>query len=179
MVCIGGPNTLVPKDFKLFLCNDENKTQLMVFLLSQWKLDSYAKRLFGRKFFFVCRTECWCLESADGITTSSTLVKALCSTQEEAYTRIVLHCQYADKLLEAGDMCLVVKSPDTDVLVILVSYPFVPSPPSPFLSPPSLPNSFPSPLPFPSLPPPLPSASDETCPALPCPPLLSPPPPFK
>jgi len=34
MVCIGGPKTLVPNDFQLFLCNDENKTANYVFTFS-------------------------------------------------------------------------------------------------------------------------------------------------
>ena len=71
--------------------------------------------------YFVCGKECYCLRSDDAVTTSMTVVQALFSEQEEADTRIVLHCQYAG--LEAGsDVSIVVRSPDTDVLVILTFY---------------------------------------------------------
>ena len=46
------------------------------------------------------------------------------STQEEADTRIILHALYSDKLYQEYNVqgCIVVKSPDTDVLVLLVHY---------------------------------------------------------
>ena len=45
------------------------------------------------------------------------------STQEEADSRIILHCLYAaEHHVNDSANCLVVKSPDTDVFVILLSY---------------------------------------------------------
>jgi len=121
-VCIGGPKTELKTDFKTFLCNDDNKTQLIKFLLTQWKSDKYARRLFGRKVLFVAEFECYCLQSFDGISTTATVVESLCSSQEEADTRIILHCQHIDNTIESTDIPIVVHSPDTDVLVLLVSY---------------------------------------------------------
>ena len=48
----------------------------------------------------------------------------LASTQEEADTRIILHALYSDKLYQENNVQgrIVVKSPDTDVLVLLVHY---------------------------------------------------------
>jgi hypothetical protein len=48
----------------------------------------------------------------------------LASTQEEADTRIILHALYSDKLYQENNVQgrIVVKSPDTDVLVHLVHY---------------------------------------------------------
>ncbi len=48
----------------------------------------------------------------------------LASTQEEADTRIILHALYSDKLYQENNVQgrMVVKSPDTDVLVLLVHY---------------------------------------------------------
>ena len=48
----------------------------------------------------------------------------LASTQEEADTRIILHALYSDKLYRENNVQgrIVVKSPDTDVLVLLVHY---------------------------------------------------------
>ena len=48
----------------------------------------------------------------------------LASTQEEADTRIILHALYSDKLYQENNVQgrIVVKSPDKDVLVLLVHY---------------------------------------------------------
>jgi hypothetical protein len=48
----------------------------------------------------------------------------LASTQEEADTRIILHALYSDKLYQENNVqgCIVVKSPDTQVLVLYVHY---------------------------------------------------------
>jgi hypothetical protein len=48
----------------------------------------------------------------------------LASAQEEADTRILLHTLYSDKLYQENNVQgrIVVKSPDTDVLVLLVHY---------------------------------------------------------
>jgi hypothetical protein len=48
----------------------------------------------------------------------------LAITQEEADTRIILHALYSDKLYQENNVQgrIVVKSPDTDVLVLLVHY---------------------------------------------------------
>ena len=48
----------------------------------------------------------------------------LASTHEEADTRIILHALYSDKLYRENNVQgrIVVKSPDTDVLVLLVHY---------------------------------------------------------
>ena len=48
----------------------------------------------------------------------------LASTQEEADTRIILHALHSDKLYQENNVQgrIVVKSPDTDVLVLLVHY---------------------------------------------------------
>jgi hypothetical protein len=48
----------------------------------------------------------------------------LASTQEEADTRIILHALYSDKLYQEINVqgCIVVKSPDMEVLVLYVHY---------------------------------------------------------
>ena len=48
----------------------------------------------------------------------------LASAQEEADTRMLLHTLYSDKLYQENNVQgrIVVKSPDTDVLVLLVHY---------------------------------------------------------
>ena len=48
----------------------------------------------------------------------------LASTQEEADTRIIVHALYSDKLYQENNVQgrIIVKCPDTDVLVLLVHY---------------------------------------------------------
>ena len=50
--------------------------------------------------------------------------RCLVSTQEEVDTRIILHALYSDKLYQENNIqgCIVVKSPNTDVLVLLIHY---------------------------------------------------------
>ena len=96
---IKGSSTKVPRNRKTFLSNDENKQNLTKFLLDEWKQDKYATKLKGRQIMFVCGDHCTCLLSADGLTTLSESVEELCSTQEEADTKIDLHCLIASKVL--------------------------------------------------------------------------------
>ena len=64
---LSGPKTKTPRDWKSFMSNDDNKTQLIKLLLSEWKKPKYAKRICGRQLFFVCGRKCFCLSSDDGI----------------------------------------------------------------------------------------------------------------
>ena len=57
---LSGPKTKTPRDWELFMSNDENKTQLIKLLLSEWRKPRYAARLRGRLLFFVCREDCIC-----------------------------------------------------------------------------------------------------------------------
>jgi len=118
---IGGRMTKVPRDFASFMLNAENKTQLIRFLLAEWQLPEYAQCLHGRTIFFVCEEMCYSLHSADGCSTVVSVVDQLCSSQEEADTRIILHCLFAAESM-SGDGSIVVRSPDTDVFVLLLAY---------------------------------------------------------
>jgi hypothetical protein len=118
---ISGPKTKLPRDFKTFLLNSSNKRQFICFLLREWQTERYAQHLQGRQVFFVCEEECLCLESHNGRTVSVSAVQELFSSQEEADTRIILHCLYAAERI-ADDVTISVRSPDTDVFVILLAY---------------------------------------------------------
>lgn len=113
--------TKLPKDYKSFLMNAGNKRQLIGFLPTEWQKSKYAQQLHRRQLFFVCETECTLLESKDGLTVISSNVTELCSSQEEADTRIILHCMFAAKTMSA-ETSIVVRSPDIDVFVLLVYY---------------------------------------------------------
>ena len=117
---IGGPSTRLPRNFAAFLQNSNNKQQLLKFILKEWQQSRYASRLSDRRIYFVCDESCVCLHSADGISVTATEIPELISTQEEADTRIILHCLYAAERQETE--AIVVKSPDTDVFILLVYY---------------------------------------------------------
>jgi len=120
---IGGPSTKMQRNFASFMKNSDNKRQLLQFILCEWRQPAYASKLFGHTILFVCEESCVELRSEDGITVTSTEITDLRSTQEEADTRIILHCLYAaEHQVNDSTNCLVIKSPDTDVFVILLSY---------------------------------------------------------
>ena len=116
-----GTRTKLPKDFKSFLLNANNKRQLISFLLSEWQKDEYARQLHGKQLMFVCEDKCYSLTSKDGLSISMEYVPELFSSHEEADTRLILHCLYASKSVSLNTS-IVVRSPDTDVFVLLIHY---------------------------------------------------------
>ena len=101
------------------MLNTKNKTQLLRLLRSEWQTDRYASWLHGRSVYFVCEEEVLCLSSEDGVKTVATHVELLYSEQEEADTRIILHCLFA---ASSEPVNIIVRSPDTDVLILLLYY---------------------------------------------------------
>ena len=115
---IGGSKTKKPKEWKLFLKNDENKKRLIQMLLEIWSSESYVDKIKGGKLFFIC----------DGIATQlttennkiiSTSVIGIQSNQEETDSRVILYCFYARN---CGYKYVIVRSPDSDIFFILLSY---------------------------------------------------------
>ena len=92
-----GPKTKLPRKWKDFLSYDENKQELIAFILREWQDDSYATLLVGKKVYFVNDRECTLLSTENGVHTDFRLVAKLDSTQEEADNRITLHCIFASK----------------------------------------------------------------------------------
>jgi hypothetical protein len=117
---IKGSKTKLPRDWKGFMCNSENKTQLIELLLTEGSKDKYAPTLQRRRIFFVSGEKCICLSSEDGVKTNAVQVHELYSSQEEADTRIMLHLKHAAE--EYSNKTIIVRSPDTDVLVLLLTY---------------------------------------------------------
>ena len=118
---ISGPKTKAPKDWKGFMANDENKTQLIKLLFGEWQKASYAKRLHGRDIYFAISEQCYHLTSTDAETVEVRTVDALATSQEEADTRIILHCMHICETAPSATH-IIVRSPDTDVLVLLLKY---------------------------------------------------------
>ncbi|XP_062513858.1 uncharacterized protein LOC134189559 [Corticium candelabrum] len=111
-------NSLV-QAMEKFLSADENKLELVDFLVQMWGSSRYAERLYGVLYgvqLFVCHRQlCSLLTSEDASTVLVSSVPALTSDHEEADSRIFLHAKHASN---GGFACVVISSPDTDVAVI-------------------------------------------------------------
>ena len=116
---IKGGSTKVPQDFKGFLCNEENKKQLICLLLKEWSDDCYAPRIGNRNIYFVCEEECFKLE-ADSSKVNCTKIANLGSSQEETDTKVVLHMMY--DVDNHHSSAILVRSPDSDIFFIFLYY---------------------------------------------------------
>ena len=103
---VKGPSTKLPKDWKAFLTNNKNKSSLTKLLLEEWQKDRYAPKLYKHELFFVCEERCVCLTSLDGHNVNCIPVQELTSYQEEADTRMILHCVHADTTSDATDIVI-------------------------------------------------------------------------
>uniref|UniRef100_UPI00358EA075 uncharacterized protein isoform X2 n=1 Tax=Myxine glutinosa TaxID=7769 RepID=UPI00358EA075 len=114
---IDGPNTRRPYDFKSFLGNELNKKQLCDLLLKVWGSNAAASRIEKSMKAVVCVDgRSYDLTSTNGKVQTSEIYE-LRSNQEETDSRIVLYLQQAVKW---GYKSCVVRTPDTDILMILL-----------------------------------------------------------
>ena len=113
-VKITGGGQKCPKQWKKFLSDGENKTQLAGYLLKEWSIDSYASRIGTRKIFFALGSNCYRLLVISGKVLCEE-VEELQSSHEEADTKILLHAKHA---AESGERVVIIKSPDTDVFIL-------------------------------------------------------------
>ena len=82
----------------------------------------FAERLHGRDLFFTCGEQCCHLTSTNGRKVRIEPEEELFSSQEEADTRIILHCDHISRNFSETTV-IIVRSPDTDVLVLLSKFP--------------------------------------------------------
>ena len=115
-VQITSPQQLCPRQWKKFLANGLNKTNLMEFLADVWGTDQRFAEKIGERTLFVTHGESCTKISVDAQgSISSGIVLELCSNQEEADTRMFLHALHASN---AGHQRILIKSSDTDVEVL-------------------------------------------------------------
>ena len=118
---LSGPMTKTPREWKSFMSNGKNKTQLIKLLLSEWQKPKFAERLHGRDLFFTCGEQCYHLTSINGREVPIEPEEELFSSQEEADTRIILDCDHVSQNFSETTV-IIVRSPDTDVLVLLSKF---------------------------------------------------------
>ena len=68
--------------------------------------------------YFVSGDACYCLRFQEGMETITDELEELKSTQEEADTRIVLHCLHSAEDSRVNDIIII--SPDTDIFVFVL-----------------------------------------------------------
>ena len=115
---IGGPKTKKPVDWKQFLKNSDNKKRFIEILLEVWSSKRFASKLNGKKLTLICEGKAIQLSTMNNDVTS-TYIPEIESDQEETDTRVILYCFHAK---QNGCKNVVVRSPDSDLFFILVSY---------------------------------------------------------
>ena len=97
------------------MANGINKTGLLNFLAREWSEDAiYAKKMKEHTLFVTHGDNCTKLSASDGTITACTVLE-LCSIQEEADTRMLLHANHAS---QNGHQHIAIRSSDTDVEVL-------------------------------------------------------------
>ena len=91
------------------------------FLSEEWKKRKYAPKLQEKHLVFINGRECIILKSIDGKNVVTEEVEKLCSSHEEADTRIILHCNDVAANSPESSVILV-RSPDTDVFILLLRF---------------------------------------------------------
>lgn len=104
---VKGPKTRKPHEWKKFLCNDDNKEQLIDLMQKCW-----PKLVTNRKVILVNKGVAFLL--GDGNDEAGEIYE-LRSNQEETDSRVVLYCKYAS---DNGYSYVRVKSPDSDIFWI-------------------------------------------------------------
>ena len=98
------------KSWSKFLTVSSNKTELVKFLVTEWKKYGFTYKLGNRSLFVTLNEDCWKLQSS-----SVSLVPELKCSHEEADTRMILHAKHIQ-----GPV--LIHADDTDVLVLLLSH---------------------------------------------------------
>ena len=100
------------KSWSKLLAIPANKSEIVKFLVNEWKKPAFRDRLAHKTMYVTLQSECWKLQRA-----SVELVPELKSNQEEADTCMLLHARQA---MMSGPV--VIHSDDTDILILLLSH---------------------------------------------------------
>ena len=108
-----------PPDWNNYMSNIDNKNDLPEFLLSQWSQDPKCAELLKDSTLFVTHgTKCHQIQNGPNSFHTSE-VTMLHYMAEEADTRLILHAKHA---AETGSNSVVIRSSDTDVVVLAVYF---------------------------------------------------------
>ena len=115
---VGGPKTKKPVDWKEFLKNSDNKKWFIEILLEVWSSNQFASKFEDKEVTLIRDGRAFKILCVNSMVQKS-IVPEIESDQEETGTRIILYCFQA-KL--DGFKNVVVRTPDSDIFFILLSY---------------------------------------------------------
>ena len=95
---ISGPNVKKHVDWKSFLTNEENKRQLIEMLVQVWSSEPFMPKLVSKDVIINNEDQAILLTSDNGENIQKTVIRELCSDQEETDTRVILYCNYAQRI---------------------------------------------------------------------------------
>ena len=116
-IVIRSPQSKIPRDFRGFLQNGKNKTR-MIMLMREVLMKNQQKTLEMldcKEIFFSTLNDC--IKINENCTCN---IEGLASNQEEADTKVVLHCKGA--LASSLNKSIILRSPsgDTDITIIMI-----------------------------------------------------------
>ena len=107
-MCITQRDQRMPKQYKKYLSNGDNKEILFEFLFQQWQSASCI----GNVELFVCHgKQCCVIHKSQDDSNTVNEVSELETYHEEADTRMILHASHTHSTV-------ILKNPDTDVMVL-------------------------------------------------------------
>ena len=119
LINIYGRSQPMPAQWKKYLSNGKNKEAIISFLIDCWR-ELKSEHLSGCTLYVTRNEKCVKLSPGSSASTIvlATEVAELESDHEEADTRLVLHAKHAS---DSGFSVVVVKSPDTDVFLLMLA----------------------------------------------------------
>ena len=115
IVRVIGKAQKIPRQRRNFLSSGQNKEEIMEFLFNDWKQLPSAS--FQDREIYLChKDQCHLFYVKDDLVVSERVDDLKCG-HEKADTRMVLHVQHASS---SGFENILIRSPDTDVFVIML-----------------------------------------------------------
>ena len=100
--------------WRKILSSSDNKTNLIRFLVAEWKTPEQRDKLTDKQLYVTCEESCLCITKRQW-----SEVAGLQSNQEEADTRMFLHAAHA---AAEGYSAVVIIADDTNVLVLNLAF---------------------------------------------------------
>ena len=107
-------STQIVRQWRTFLSRISNKTNLITFIVSEWKKELYREKLHGEVLYTTADDKCFKITSQGSVE-----VPALQCHQEEADGRLLLHAAHAAR---EGYQGVVICAEDTDVFILSLAF---------------------------------------------------------
>ena len=108
-----------PKQFKKYLAVGANKTELLEFLVKDWTHPRHVELIRGKCIYFTLKSEAYKIHLNDN-QIQSISIPELCSSQEEADTKIFLAANYSN--IHFPRQTVTIHTVDSDVAILACYY---------------------------------------------------------